>query len=46
VAIAERDRQIQVFESVSATIERTVKIKWKTMIRDWIDDPSQPNPSG
>ncbi|KAJ7805460.1 hypothetical protein B0H14DRAFT_3485136 [Mycena olivaceomarginata] len=44
VAITERDRQIQVFESVSATIERTVKIKWKTMIRDWIDDPSQPNP--
>ncbi|KAJ7347334.1 hypothetical protein DFH08DRAFT_960674 [Mycena albidolilacea] len=44
VAITECDRQIKVFESVSMTIECTIKIKWKTMIRDWIDDPSQPNP--
>ncbi|KAJ7842993.1 hypothetical protein B0H14DRAFT_2586037 [Mycena olivaceomarginata] len=44
VAIAERDKQIKVFEIVSTTIERDVKLKWKKMIRDWIKDPSEPNP--
>ncbi|KAJ7687061.1 hypothetical protein B0H14DRAFT_2654047 [Mycena olivaceomarginata] len=44
VAIAERDKQIKVFEIMSATIEHDVKLKWKKMIRDWIKDPSEPNP--
>ncbi|KAJ7837463.1 hypothetical protein B0H13DRAFT_1912461 [Mycena leptocephala] len=44
VAIAERDRQVTAFKSVSSTIERDVKESWKKLIHEWEQDPSKPNP--
>ncbi|KAJ7156559.1 hypothetical protein C8R43DRAFT_1125754 [Mycena crocata] len=44
VAIAERDRQLAAFESVSETIERDVKKGWVQMVDAWEADSSQPNP--
>ncbi|KAJ7174307.1 hypothetical protein C8R46DRAFT_1214514 [Mycena filopes] len=40
VAIAERDRQVEAFKDISATIESTVKTEWKHQINNWIKDPS------
>ncbi|KAJ7784192.1 hypothetical protein B0H16DRAFT_1446451 [Mycena metata] len=39
VAIAERDRQIQAFKEISATIEGPLKKAWKQQITDWLKDP-------
>ncbi|KAJ7152741.1 hypothetical protein C8R43DRAFT_1127191 [Mycena crocata] len=44
LAIAERDRQISIFDEVSASIEEEVQSEWRKMIADWEDDHSKPNP--
>ncbi|KAJ7138480.1 hypothetical protein C8R43DRAFT_1089333 [Mycena crocata] len=44
VAIAERDRQLAAFESVSQTVERDLKKEWVNMVDRWEADSSQPNP--
>ncbi|KAJ7079869.1 hypothetical protein C8R43DRAFT_910055, partial [Mycena crocata] len=44
VVIAERDRQVTAFDSISATVQRSMKAEWKKMITEWTKDPSKPNP--
>jgi hypothetical protein len=44
VTIAERARQIQAYEEVSATITREVKDTWTEMIKTFNEDRDQPNP--
>ncbi|KAJ7616250.1 hypothetical protein B0H17DRAFT_1299470 [Mycena rosella] len=44
VALAERARQINGFKQVNATISKQLKKQWKTMIDDWLEDKSKPNP--
>ncbi|KAJ7780810.1 hypothetical protein DFH07DRAFT_950031 [Mycena maculata] len=44
VAIAERDRQVEGFREVMRTVKKEVKKEWKTMIDEWLKDPSKPNP--
>ncbi|KAJ7774517.1 hypothetical protein DFH07DRAFT_732456 [Mycena maculata] len=44
VAIAERDRQVEGFREVTCTVKKEVKKEWKTMIDEWLKDPSKPNP--
>ncbi|KAJ7093757.1 hypothetical protein C8R44DRAFT_890661 [Mycena epipterygia] len=44
VAIAERERQVQGFTEISATIERPLRKEWKRQIDAWLKDPTQLNP--
>ncbi|KAJ7657038.1 hypothetical protein B0H17DRAFT_955804 [Mycena rosella] len=44
VALAERERQIKGFKQVNATISKELKKEWKTMVDDWLEDNSKPNP--
>jgi hypothetical protein len=44
VAIAEHDRQIEVFKDVNKTVSKEVRDEWKAMIDDWLATPSKTNP--
>ncbi|KAJ7038551.1 hypothetical protein C8F04DRAFT_1255829 [Mycena alexandri] len=44
VALAERTRQIEVFEEVSATISKNLQKEWRAQITAFLNDHEQPNP--
>ncbi|KAJ7165262.1 hypothetical protein C8R46DRAFT_1220395 [Mycena filopes] len=44
IALAERARQVAVFQDVSRTIDKDLRTKWQGNINAWLADPSKTNP--